>query len=270
MLIRLRGAPLLFAYGKNRFSHDMAQLIRVCLSEYLNAVLLLLLFTGTEHLLGGYDPMTFGTPLPLLQIPQQAIRDVSSKLMDPKASVGQYTQDCKSISSLKSLVRSADYSCAREATVDVGYICKKCQMVYPVKEACVTHQRMFCFPGGKIPEGIIPILKLEQIQYECKLCSDKVSSVQEFKSHCQSEAHGSKLTKYQQQKAALGGNSMKSPSLPSATVTSDTASHRNEHSVTPTKTNMIGSFADVLDQSTEQKLPSEGSKDEMDRNSGAD
>lgn len=188
--------------------------------------------------------------------------------MDPKASVGQYTQDCKSISSLKSLVRSADYNCAREATVDVGYICKKCQMVYPAKEACVNHQKMMCFPGGKAPEGIIPILKLEQIQYECKLCSDKVSSVQDFKSHCQGETHSVKLLKYQQQKAALGSNmkSTGSLSLASATITSDAVAHTKEQ-ITPTKTHLIGSFADVLDQSTEQK--SERKRDETEMSSGA-
>ena len=216
--------------------------------------------------------MTFGTPLPLLQIPQQAIRDVSSKLMDPKASVGQYTQDCKSISSLKTLVRSADYNCAREATVDVGYICKKCQMVYPAKDACVNHQRMMCFPGGKAPEGINPILKLEQIQYECKLCSDKVSSVQEFKHHCQSETHTIKLTKYQQQKAALG-SSMKSYSSSlatvSATVTSDAMAHIKERT-TPTRTNLIGSFSEALDQSNELKVTSEESRKETDNSYGAD
>ena len=238
---------------------------------FLQTVSGIVVISGTEHLLG-YDPMTFGTPLQLLQIPQQAIRDVSSKLMDPKASVGQYTQDCKSIASLKSLVRSADYNCAREATVDVGYICKKCQMVYPAKEACINHQRMMCFPGGKAPEGIIPILKLEQIQYDCKLCSDKMSSVQEFKSHCQGEAHTLKLTKYQQQKAALGSNmkSTSSSSTASATVTSEAAAHRKEHSFTPTRTNLIGSFADVLDQSIEQKFSSESNRDEKEKHSGAD
>jgi AT-binding transcription factor 1 len=144
--------------------------------------------------------MTYGTPLPLLQIPQQAIKDVSSKLMDPKATIGQYTQDCKSISSLRSLVTSSDYNCAREATVDVGYICKKCQMVYPAKEACVSHQRMVCFPGGKLPEGVNITLKLEQIQYECKLCAEKVSTVQEFKTHCDTDKHKMKLAVYQQQR----------------------------------------------------------------------
>jgi len=158
---------------------------------------------GAEHMFG-YDPMTYGTPLALLQIPQQAIKDVTSKLMDPAASVGQYTQDCKSISSLRSLVSGTDYNCVRESTADVGYICKKCQMVYPARDACTSHQRMMCFPGGKLPEGINAILKLEQIQYECRLCSDNLSTVQEFKSHCQTEGHKSKVAVYQQQKSSPG------------------------------------------------------------------
>ncbi|KAK3086269.1 hypothetical protein FSP39_016055 [Pinctada imbricata] len=147
---------------------------------------------GAEQLMQ-YDPMTFGTPLQLLQIPSQAIKDVSVKLSEPHATVAQYTQDCKSISSLKSLVNPVDYSCAREATVDVGYICKKCQYVYPAKEACVGHQRTLCFPDGKVPENINPIMKLEQIQYECRLCTDKFSTVQEYKAHCQTESHATRV-----------------------------------------------------------------------------
>lgn len=158
--------------------------------------------------------MTYGTPLPLLQIPQQAIKDVSSKLMDPKATIGQYTQDCKSISSLRSLVGSADYNCVKEATVDVGYICKKCQMVYPAKESCVAHQRLMCFPGGKIPDSINITLKLEQIQYECKLCEEKLSTVHEYKCHCDLESHKTKMAVYHQQRhsgAATPKSSAHSP-----------------------------------------------------------
>lgn len=165
--------------------------------------------------------MTYGTPLPLLQIPQQAIKDVSSKLMDPKATIGQYTQDCKSISSLRSLVSNVDYNCVREATVDVGYICKKCQMVYPAKEACIAHQRLMCFPGGKIPDGVNIVLKLEQIQYECKHCSEKVSTVQEFKTHCEMESHKNKLAVYQQQRqsgAATPKSTAHSPRQSSGSV----------------------------------------------------
>lgn len=167
--------------------------------------------------------MTYGTPLQLLQIPQQAIKDVSSKLMEPRATIGQYTQDCKSISSLRSMVSSTDYSCVQEATVDVGYICKKCQMVYPAKEACVAHQRMMCFPGGKT-EGLNVMLKLEQIQYECKVCGDKVSTVQEFKGHCDSESHRTKLAVYQQQRHTSGSTTPK----PSA-VSPRQADNNNEY-----------------------------------------
>ncbi|KAK3099202.1 hypothetical protein FSP39_000960, partial [Pinctada imbricata] len=147
---------------------------------------------GAEQLMQ-YDPMTFGTPLQLLRIPSQAIKDVNVKLSEPHATVAQYTQDCKSISSLKSLVNPVDYSCAREATVGVGYMCKKCQYVYPAKDACIGHQRTLCFPDGKVPENINPIMKLEEIQYECRLCTDKFSTVLEYKAHCQTDSHTTKV-----------------------------------------------------------------------------
>ncbi|KAL3859369.1 hypothetical protein ACJMK2_009592 [Sinanodonta woodiana] len=193
--------------------------------------------SGAEQLLA-FDPATYGTPLPLLQIPQQAIKDVSTKLSDHKAVVGQYTQDCKSISSLRSLVGTTDYSCVREATVDVGYICKKCQMVYPAKEACINHQRFICFVGTKTPDNFNPILKLEQIQYECKLCTEKMSTVQEFKIHCQQETHKVRVQKYQHQKATVTAPSTGSqkpvagtvgclPSMPGKGHTTSTKASQN-------------------------------------------
>lgn len=170
-----------------------------------------------------YDPLTFGTPLPLLQIPPQAIKDVMLKLQEPKASIAQYTQDCKSISSLKVIVSSTDYSCVREAIADVGYICKKCQMVYPAKEACMSHQRSMCFSAEKVPEGIQPMLKLEQIQYECKVCTDKFSTIQEYKSHCHLESHKVKIVKYQHKLQAAGSGNNK----PNSIITSPGSSKSN-------------------------------------------
>ncbi|XP_062593026.1 zinc finger homeobox protein 4-like [Saccostrea cucullata] len=180
---------------------------------------------GAEHLMQ-YDPMTFGTPLSLLQIPHQAIKDVSIKLSDPKANVAQYTQDCKSINSLKSLVNSVDYNCARESTVDVGYICKKCQTVYPAKDACIAHQKTLCYPT--VPENIQPLLKLEQIQYECYLCADKWSTVQEYKLHCQGETHKAKAARLQQKSSPS-----KSPATGHSAVQGTTQS--KDSSLTPSK-----------------------------------
>jgi hypothetical protein len=141
-----------------------------------------------------YDPLSFGTPLPLLQIPAQAIRHVSDKVKDANCTLAHYTQDCKTLADVKSMVSSLDAACFGESFVDVGYICKKCQMVYPVRDACLTHQSMACYANGG--SGGKTMLKLEQLQYECRVCRDKFSTAQEAKQHCHTEAHKTKVAKF--------------------------------------------------------------------------
>ena len=138
-----------------------------------------------------YDPATFGTPLTLLQIPQRAIQSVQSKLQDEGCVITRYTQDCKSLADLKSMVSARDYETVSEAMVDVGYICRKCQMVYPGKDACVNHQQVTCYQSKNLPQDKT-IIKLEQIQYECTSCAVKVSTLHEYQAHCDTEAHKSK------------------------------------------------------------------------------
>ena len=77
-----------------------------------------------------------------------------------------------------------------------------------------------CFPGGKIPENVSPMLKLEQIQYECKLCSDKSSTVHEYKTHCQSEGHKAKTTRLQQKTGKLHSPVSSVPQSPSKMTSS--------------------------------------------------
>ncbi|XP_074645997.1 zinc finger homeobox protein 3-like [Tubulanus polymorphus] len=149
------------------------------------------IFPGAENFMS-YDPTRFGTPLSLLQIPPQAIRSVTAKLSEPSETKAQYTQDCKNMSDLKSVVNAASLSVAKDSIVDVGYICKKCHMVYPAKDACVAHQQVMCYPGKNIAE-LKTIIKLEQVQYKCGACNDAYSTVQEFKSHSDSDAHKLKL-----------------------------------------------------------------------------
>lgn len=179
-----------------------------------------------EQLLA-YDPVTFGTPLSLLQIPEQARRHVSAKLLEPSSGVAQYTQDCKTLADLKSAVSDTDFKCVQESTVDVGYICKKCHIVYPGKDGCENHQHLICFPGGKVSDGIKPILKLEQVQYECVVCQEKFSTSQEFILHCNLELHKNKsarhLAKSEWRLAssltpAPSENSAKEPKLPSVST----------------------------------------------------
>ena len=135
-----------------------------------------------------YDPMTFGTHLHLLQIPQKAIQSVSRDVQDPDCVLAHYTQDCKSFTDLTDLVTSVDAACLAQSSVDVGYICKRCLMVYPVRDACITHQHLFCFSGGGQSRN--SVLKLKQLQLECRAClGEKFSTLAEVVSHCQLSTH---------------------------------------------------------------------------------
>ena len=141
-----------------------------------------------------YDPSTFGTPLTLLQIPPQAIQDVQARVSEEGCTLTRYTQDCRPPSDLPSVLSSNSMAFLREAHIDVGFICKKCHMVYPGKEACINHQQMFCYQGKDLSSAK-SILKLEQTQYECTACSSKVNTITEFKSHCSSDRHKQKASR---------------------------------------------------------------------------
>ena len=143
-----------------------------------------------------YDPATYGTPLSLLHIPQQAIQSIQSKIQDEGCIITRYTQDCRSLSDLKELISPEDFSLAREAMVDVGYICRKCQLVYPAKDACLAHQQSSCYAQNKTASSPSlqqkSVIKLEQLQYECVACKVKLSTVSEFQAHCKTQQHADK------------------------------------------------------------------------------
>ncbi|KAK2162190.1 hypothetical protein LSH36_102g05040 [Paralvinella palmiformis] len=141
-----------------------------------------------------YDPATFGTPLTLLQIPQQAIHEVQAKVQDPGCTLTRYTQDCRTSSSLKKELGPSEGSLVQSAYLDVGYICKKCHMVYPGKEACVHHQMAVCYPGKSANDAAI--LKLEQLQYKCSACEEKFSLISDYKAHCKTNSHGKAARQY--------------------------------------------------------------------------
>lgn len=136
-----------------------------------------------------YDPVNFGTPLNLLQIPPACIKKIQEKLQDKDCTLTHYTQDCHGFADLRRWVTDEDWSVARKVMVDVGYICKKCQIVYPGRSACIVHQQTTCFLGSPQNVGENGILKLEQLQYECSACSVRCSTIVEFKAHCSLDFH---------------------------------------------------------------------------------
>jgi len=133
------------------------------------------------------DPANFGTPLTMLQIPARAIQRIQEKLADADCAVTYYAQDCRHFSDLRKSVSADDWAAARRSVVDVGYICRRCHIVYPGRTACTGHQEAQCYRDGSAPSNAI--VKLEQLQYECSACRHKTSTIADYKLHCSGEAH---------------------------------------------------------------------------------
>lgn len=202
-----------------------------------------------------YDPSMFGTPLTLLQIPQQAIEEVQNKCQKDDIMLAHYTQDCKTFADLKTLVSATSYVCARQAMVDVGYICKKCHMVYPGRDACVSHQVSMCYQGKTPAELTKTILKLEQIQFQCSACREKFSAVQEYQVHCRTESHKQKAAKLLANKAPAP-TSTKAPSRNEPPQTSDSKESTADASVSTfaTATNISFSSSNVNQTDCDQDI----------------
>jgi hypothetical protein len=143
-----------------------------------------------------YDPDNFGTPLTLLQIPARSIQHIQEKLSDSECTLTYYSQDCRHFSDLQKVVSSDNWTVARRAFVDVGYICRRCHIVYPGRNSCAVHQETLCYrdaasSGRSTSVPANAIVKLEQMQYECLACrnSPRFSTAAEYKAHCANESH---------------------------------------------------------------------------------
>lgn len=140
-----------------------------------------------------YDAASFCTPLSMLQIPKAAIAHITSQVQEGSVSVTHYTQDCSTLAELHKALDETNAKFVRQTTLDVGFICSKCHMVFPAQDACMAHQQMVCFQGKTPAELHKSMVKLEQWQYECRVCGSVCNTAEEFRAHCQQEAHRSKL-----------------------------------------------------------------------------
>ncbi|XP_075528675.1 uncharacterized protein LOC142560439 [Dermacentor variabilis] len=148
-----------------------------------------------------------GTPLSLLALPASCVPDVSAKAALPAAAVARVSPEPGpgSRDELRRLVSEPDLLLASEVDVDVGFVCKKCQLVFPAEPLVVAHQRAACFAAGKPPNvgaDFKPFLRLVQRAWECRRCRDRLHTAREFKFHCDSERHCGKSPN----KASEAGN----------------------------------------------------------------
>lgn len=134
----------------------------------------------------------YGIQLVQLQIPKRSIEQIQDRLKDETCATVQYSDDCLTSADVGTHLTSEELTCLVEKTIDVGYICKKCHVVFPQVDACNAHQAALCFKESA-PERRTSgdtVLKLEQKLYRCSPCKVNCATVKEFRAHCALERHG--------------------------------------------------------------------------------
>lgn len=135
-----------------------------------------------------------GTPIALLQLPTSTLQAIGEALSscEPGMSVVRIAAPADSDSSP---LMPSQAACFREVETEVGFVCKKCRLAFPSEAGLMGHQRVSCYQG--VEADLRGAVRLVQIHYECKLCStsemDRMSSILEFKRHCECDAHIARL-----------------------------------------------------------------------------
>lgn len=132
-----------------------------------------------------------GTPIALLQLPATTLQAVgeASASCEPGVSTVRITPPADADTS--PLIPSQAAYC-REVESEVGFVCKKCRLAFPGEAGLLGHQRVACYSG--ISTDLRGAVRLVQLSYECKLCctsdeTERLSSLHDFKRHCETEAH---------------------------------------------------------------------------------
>ncbi|UJR29730.1 hypothetical protein I4U23_017278 [Adineta vaga] len=175
------------------------------LMSYLNLMHLMPLGMDPYNY-GLMDPNIHGTPMFMLQLPSDALtKIVSLSKSDAHLTRAQYTQDGKD---LQQLIDNGHENVDTQ-TIDVGYSCKRCNLVWPLYESCRCHA-LLCWQisPSTLPVSINTredlnnlsgyIFKIEQLAYRCLLCKTSCSTISEYEKHIKEDIHLKKLKQQQQ------------------------------------------------------------------------
>ncbi|PSN45683.1 hypothetical protein C0J52_16605 [Blattella germanica] len=128
----------------------------------------------------------------MLQLPPQTLQ-----------AIGEASSSCEPGVSTVRIAPAGDADAAslmhcREVESEAGFVCKKCRLAFPGEAGLLAHQRVACYPGKSADSR--GAVRLVQVHYECKVCTaperatpTEKMSIQEFKRHCETEAHVSRL-----------------------------------------------------------------------------
>ncbi|VDM40758.1 unnamed protein product [Toxocara canis] len=128
-----------------------------------------------------YDPNVMGTPIPMLQIPESVMAQITADMSAGRES-SKFTQDGKTFQQLIAVLPLRDFQCAGSKDSEVGWACPQCTNVFQQEVLLKNHQRLIC-------QNCDSVFKLIQTHYECRACSTKLGTQAEFKTHCEGAEH---------------------------------------------------------------------------------
>jgi hypothetical protein len=135
-----------------------------------------------------------GTPVALLQLPAPTLQAIGEASSSCEPGVSTVRIAALTDADAPPLTPSQAAYC-REVESEVGFVCKKCRLAFPGEAGLVGHQRVACYLG--ISADSRGAVRLVQLHYECKLCisteAERISSLLDFRRHCESGAHTTRL-----------------------------------------------------------------------------
>uniref|UniRef100_A0A1I7VYL9 Homeobox domain-containing protein n=1 Tax=Loa loa TaxID=7209 RepID=A0A1I7VYL9_LOALO len=128
-----------------------------------------------------YDPNLMGTPIPMLQIPESVMAQITTDMSSGRES-SKFTQDGKTFQQLVAILPLRDFQCAGSTDSEVGWACPQCTNVFQQEQLLKNHQRLIC-------QGCDSVFKLVQTHYQCRACNAKFGAQTEFRVHCDTSEH---------------------------------------------------------------------------------
>ncbi|CAG9534787.1 unnamed protein product [Cercopithifilaria johnstoni] len=128
-----------------------------------------------------YDPNLMGTPIPMLQIPESVMAQITTDMSSGRES-SKFTQDGKTFQQLVAVLPLRDFQCAGSTDSEVGWACPQCTNVFQQEQLLKNHQRLIC-------QGCDSVFKLVQTHYQCRACNTKFGAQTEFRVHCNTLEH---------------------------------------------------------------------------------
>ncbi|VIO96827.1 Uncharacterized protein BM_BM7351 [Brugia malayi] len=128
-----------------------------------------------------YDPNLMGTPIPMLQIPESVMAQITTDMSSGRES-SKFTQDGKTFQQLVAILPLRDFQCAGSTDSEVGWACPQCTNVFQQEQLLKNHQRLIC-------QGCDSVFKLVQTHYQCRACNAKFGAQTEFRVHCDTLEH---------------------------------------------------------------------------------